>query len=347
MDADQRPFCYHLAMLSTLRPAGAAVVALLLAAPPLQAHPGPGIVVDSHGTVYFVVAGSNQVMRLRRAEGKPSVFIDDERIRLPHHLVLGRDGSLYLAADHDGRIWRADTAGKLSEYFNSSRVARPPGAPELHVGFGGEPFTLDAAGNVYALGTRRDSTLVRITSDGHLTPVAPGTQFGGLHFSSMTVGSDGVLHVSDGGRVWRVLGDTAVAITPKGAGISRITGLAVDDLGNIYAADYLGGRVVRFAQDGSVNTPSPLEQLEVKNPMGLTLANGSLFVLASPPGITAIWEVGADGARRLYHRRAPTAYLPYLMVALPLLLVVLLVLRFVERRRIKLSSPGRDASPPH
>jgi len=214
----------------------AGIVASLMFASPAAAHPGSGIVVDRNGNVFFVMLGSSAIMKLSR-DGSVRVLVDDERLRLPHHLVLGRDGALYAASDVDGKVWRVGADGSLREHFNSKRVPRAPrpGA-EVHVGAFGDPFTLDSAGNVYALGSASDSTLIRIALDGTVTPLAVNAKFGGLHFSSMTWGLDGALYVSDKTRVWRIVGDSATAIVPSGVALFRATGLAVDREGNIYVA---------------------------------------------------------------------------------------------------------------
>lgn len=298
-------------------------LATLMFASPAAAHPGSGIVVDRNGNVFFVMLGSNAIMKLSR-DGSVRVLVDDERLRLPHHLVLGKDGALYAASDFDGKVWRVGADGSLREHFNSNRVPRPaPPRSELFVGFAGDPFTLDSAGNVYALATKLDSAISRITPDGQVTPLAGNAKFGELHFSSMTWGPDGALYLSDETRVWRIVGDSATAIVPRGVELRRATGLAVDSEGNIYVADFGADRIVRLAPDGSVNTPPAVAELHLRNPTGVTLADGAIYVLDFPQNGVAVWRVRGDSVERLYSWRAWRAYqAPALLILVSLLLAL-------------------------
>lgn len=313
---------------------GVAIATLTFPAP-AGAHPGSGIVVDRQGNVYFVIGGSNVIMKLDRT-GTATAFVTDARLRVTHHLVLSKDGGLYTASDDDGRVWHVGTDGSFQEHFNSNRVPRTArGQPVVEVGSGGDPFTVDSEGNVYALASTIDSAIVRITPRGVVTPIATNARFGGLHFASMAFGADGALYVSDANRVWRVVGDRATPIVPRGIQLSLAAGLAVDGGGNIYVADYRERRVVRFTSDGSVNTPKAIERLSLRNPTGVTLAGADVYVLDSPPGGVAVWRVRDGEAERLYSRRGSEVYVRWAVPALLMLLVVLAVwnrLRSAQRK---------------
>ena len=318
------------AMRCSVRVLLVAGIATLALAEGAAAHPGSGIVVDASGNVYFVVWGTNAIMRLDR-DGRTTTFVSDERLRLPHHLVLGKDGAIYAASDYDGRIWRAGPDGSLREHFNSNRVARPEaGRAEVQVGSFGDPFTIDSMGNIYALASGNASAIIRITPDGKVTPVATTARFGALHFASMAWGADGALYLSDANRVWRIVADSAMPIVPRGVPLSQAAGLAVDGEGNIYVADYGADRVVRFNRAGSVNTPSAIARLRVRRATGVTVAGGDVYVLGSPPGGVVVWRVRGDEAKRLYSRRSSQVYLRW---ALPVLLVSLVVLMVWNRVR--------------
>jgi sugar lactone lactonase YvrE len=276
--------------------------------------------VDRSGRVFFVIAGSNVVTMLE-PNGRVRTFAQDDRLRLPHHLVLGRDGALYVASDHDGRVWRVGENGALTEYFSSKEIWNSRG---VSVGSGGDPFTVDSAGNIYALAAPNGQGIVRITNRGEVTDVAKRARFGPLHFSTMTVGPDGALYLTDGARVWRIVGDSAVPIVPRGVSLLRATGVAVDSVGNIYVADYGARRVVRFARDGSVNTPAAFKRMRLGRPTGVVLAaNGDLYVLDNRPRGAAIWRVRGEISERLYGRRDWQGYAVGLMIGLlPLLLAI-------------------------
>lgn len=256
-------------------------------------------------------------------DGRARTFVQDERLRLPHHLVLGRDGALYVASDHDGRVWRVSATGALTEYFNSTPVWNATGTM---VGSGGDPFTIDAAGNVYAVVSPLGSTIVRITPDARVTPVAARSRFGPLHFRAMAWGppGDGALYLSGEGRIWRIIGDSATAIVPRGVELHEATGISVDSVGALYVADYAARRVVRLARDGAVNTPATLARLRLHGPTGVTLGpGGEVYVLDHPSRGVAIWRVRGDRVERVYHRRDWQVYLFGSIVGLlPLLLAL-------------------------
>lgn len=322
-------------MQCSLRVLLAAGIATLALSARAEAHPGSGIVVDAQGNVYFVVWGANMIVRVDRG-GRASTFVADERLRAPHHLVLGTDGAIYAASDYDGRVWRVGPDGSLREHFNSNRAARPaPGQPEVHVGAFGDPFTMDAAGNIYALAAANASTIIRIAPDGIVTPVATSTRFGQLHFASMAWGADGALYLSDANRVWRITGDSATAITPRGVQLSQATGLAVARDGKIHVADYSARRVVRFARDGTEDTPRALERLRLRHPTGVTVDGADVYVLDNPPGGVIVWRVRDGEAERLYSRRSAAVYLRWALPAMLVLLVVLMVWNRVQRAQRK------------
>lgn len=296
---------------------------------PAQAHPGSGFVVDRAGTVYFVVYGTSRIMRVTR-DGTSSVLVDDERLRLPHHLVLDAAGALYSASDFNGKVWRVGSDGSLHLYFNSDLLPRSaPGFRTFAVGQGGDPFTLDAAGNIYALGPGDRSNIVRITPESRVTPVAAGARFGDLHFSSMAWSPAGDLYVSDETRIWRISADTAVVISPHGGALQRAAGLAVDAAGNIYVADYFGGRLVRLTPDGTIDTPPALRRLRAQHPIGVALLGDEVYILDAPPRAIAVWRVRDGKAERLFSQRDPSAYAA---AALLLLLPGLMVLQTWRRR---------------
>jgi sugar lactone lactonase YvrE len=313
-------------------------VALLAPIGSASAHPGSGILVDRNGNVYFVVLGSSTIMRLG-PDRKVVEFVTDERLRYPHHLISGRDGAMYVASDHDGRVWRVAPDGTLKEHFNSARALRPEGVSwQIQVGSGGDPFTVDSIGNVYGV-TSAGSQIVRIRADGNVTPIATNARFGILHFSSMSWGGDGALYLTDANRVWRIVGDSATAIVPRGIDLSAADGVAIDSIGSIYVADYRSG-VVRFDRNGAVSTPPAVARLRARNPTGVTLAGSDVYVLDNPPGGVAIWRVRGDRTERLYSRMSLRAYGGYLFVGGLVLLLVLVVLNSVLKAHGRQRSGG-------
>src|SRR4051812_44246121 len=147
------------------------------------AHPGAGIVVDSKGQIFFVHGIRHRIMRIDAA-GKLTTFAQGEDAKLlsvPHHLVIDKEDNLYSVGDRDNRVVRISPAGKVE-------VIYPPANEEGHkpIGSGGDPFTRDAAGNIYFahFDVGKFSEVNKIDASGTLTLFAgPGWGFadGGLH----------------------------------------------------------------------------------------------------------------------------------------------------------------------
>ena len=299
------------------------LIAALLLPSGAAAHPGAGIVVDRQGTVYFVVYGTNRIMRITRNHAA-SVLVDDERLRLPHHLVLLPDGSLLAAADLNGTVWRVAPDGSIREYF-SSRDLSPsaPGLASFLVGHWGDPFTADSAGVLYAVRTVAEPELVRVSLDSRVVRLALNARFGSLHGSAMAWGPDGALYLSDNRRIWRVSGDSATAITPRGGHLELAMGLALDSAGNLYVADHRQRQVLRLASDGTVSTPRAIESLRLFGPTGVAVHEGEVYVLDGGPSGIAVWRIADDGPVRIYRGRSRAFLLASAVLLLvPALLVV-------------------------
>jgi len=305
-----------------------AVLAMVAFPTGASAHPGSGIVVDRAGNVYFVRAGQSVVWK-RSPDGRVTKLVEADHVRLPHHLTLGRDGTLYMASDFDGRVWRVAADGSLTEQFNTNRIT---GASTVSVGSWGDPWTIDSVGNVYALAGPNGTALVRITPAGAVTPIARNARFGVLHASTMTLGGDGALYLTDANRVWRVVGDSATPIVARGVPLDGASGIAVAADGSMYVADFRSRRVIRIARDGAVTTPPVLAGINLSYPWGVTIApDGSVYVLdhlSTGRGV-AIWRVRGDVAERLYSAREASVYFA---AALVTLIPLVLALRTFERK---------------
>ena len=290
------------------------------AAAPAFAHPGAGIVVDAKGRVFFVSTFANLVMMLD-TNGKVRPFVTDPRLELPHHLVLGRDGSLYVASDHDGIVWRIGENGELTQFFSS---AVTKGRTRILVGNSGNPFTIDSAGNILAVaGEASAPGIVRI-DHGVVVPAALNAHFARLHYGAMAWGRDGALYTTDGSRVWRIRAESAQSIAAHPTPLNSAWGIVVDSAGNMYVADYGENRIVRLAPDGTINTPPALAAIRIAQPTGLALAHdGDLYVLGNPMGSVEVWQIRGGRKDRVYLARSPAALVRLgVWVALVLLVVV-------------------------
>lgn len=294
-----------------------------------DAHPGAGIVVDRQGTVYFVVFGASHLMKWRVGE-RATVFVSDDRIRLPHHLTYGDDGFIYVVSDDDGRVFRIDSTGRLTPHLDTRRARSS--RSRLQIGAWGDPFTVDSAGNIYGLGDAAAPDLVRISPTGTVEAIAADVKFGQLHFRGMAIGPDGALYLTDTSRVWRIRGDSVQAIVPGGGVLDSPAGIALDDAGNIYVAEAYAKRVVRLAPNGTVNTPAYLADVKFRGPTGVAVRGDTVYVLDNAPGSSAVWRVAPDGSGRVYTQSFWKWHLRTMVAGLPILLLTLLVADRYQKR---------------
>jgi hypothetical protein len=291
-------------------------VALLTALVPVHAvsaHPGTGIVVDAKGQVYFVHGVRHRIMRIDET-GRLTTFAqgeDGKLLSVPHHLVIDNAGNLYCVGDRDGRVCKITPDGKIEQIY-------PP--TDWHgigfIGAGGDPFTRDAAGNLYCVHYRQSqhSQIVKIGLDGRLISLAGGdwgfadgrggqAKFGALHGAAFAWAADGDLLLTDNGTSVRKIGADGTVTTVAGNGEAGYVdgpataarfrlamGLVVDTRGNIYVADSGNRRLRRIAPDGVVSTiagsgksggaDGPALQASFTDPSGVAIGrDGTLYVL--------------------------------------------------------------------
>ena len=250
---------------------------LLLALVPfvLSAHPGPGIVVDSEGSVCFT-CGSG-IVRVDPTGTARIIFPDPQRTRFfqLHHLFTDAQRHLYTAADTGSGIWKISPDDKLSRFFPPPNEDR-----SILIGLGGDPFCLDQAGNIFAVNSQQDkfTQLLKITAQGKITLLAGGdwghadgpaehARFGDLHGGAMLLAADGSLYLTDDGRCLRKITldgtvSTLAGGTERGfadgsgtqARFDGACGLAADGNGNIYIADGSNHRIRRITPQGNTTT---------------------------------------------------------------------------------------------
>ena len=316
----------------------AAFVLCTLCGTPALAHPGSGIVVDRHGQVYFVVPGQSHIMKID-GEGRLTTFVSDDRLRLPHHLVIDEEGNIYTASDDDGIVWRISPDGSMSQFFSISGGGE---RPHMLLGMYGDPFTIDPAGNIYCTlsnpqQNRFQNRIFRIDSSGEAILLAgsnPGyadgrgsdAQFESLHYSSMALGPDGLLYVTDRAHVRTVTPDGSVStLAMGGAEIFWGSGLAVDGQSNVYVADYRGRRVLKIDPDGQATTVAG--PARVFAPVGVALGpDGNIYILDADTFGTRVLKVSVGGnvttLATLGGSAIQIAMISVIALGLPLLLVI-------------------------
>jgi streptogramin lyase len=250
-------------------------VVLLGAEMLLRAHPGSGIAADEQGRV-FVAIGSFVVMI--DTNGQTQTIVSDpknEKFYQLHHIRRAPDGGMVTASDLGDAVWRFTAEGSLSRFY--------PGAQQdgvLRVGSGGDPFEVDAAGNIYTINSRQFqfTQILKISPQGRISILAGGdwghadgagaqARFADLHGGSLAAGPDGRLYLTDDGRyVRRITRDGVVSTLAGGATVgfeegpggkarfNQAMGLVVDGAGNVLVADSGNHRIRQITTSGQVST---------------------------------------------------------------------------------------------
>lgn len=306
------------------RTLGLTLVALLVLPPASAAHPGVGLLVGPDGTVYFVLSGPYPVMMLRPGS-EPEFVTVDTQPRFAHHLAWLADGRILTATDQ-GELFVMVVGGRAELYLAEDAVDRlresdaiPRTMPTslrtslgVPVGFGGDPFTVDREGRVYAVHrwnvafSGMMSRVLRISPDGTLESFAGGRRrardgdgdaagLRNLHYGAMVWGADGGLYVSERERVRRIGPDGEVTTLQPEFDIAA--GLAAGPDGSILVVEARPNRVVRVDPSGArteVVTAGRFSRF--RSLVGVALGpDGSLFLKDHPGDATRIWRVTDGG----------------------------------------------------
>lgn len=258
----------------------AAILAMAHAGGPrAAAHPGCGIVVDSAGRVYFIDFTGDRILRADE-NGRITTFADGRsgvRFSVPHHLKIDGAGNIYTASDRGGVVVRFDPRGAATQIY-------PPtewcgfGC----VGGGGDPFAVDAQGNVICLNSRQNdfSQILRLSprgridvlvssAEGFVDGPAGTARIGHLHDSAFLCGADGSVFFTHGpairsvrpdGSVVTIAGDPEPGVKDgkgRAARFGWCQGLADDPRGKFVVADY-GNHTIRLVdREDEVRTLTP------------------------------------------------------------------------------------------
>lgn len=222
------------------------VIALLLAAAPLLAHPPVSVVVDAEGNLYY-----SDLARVWRVapDGTKSVAVPNVHT---HELWLDADGMLY-GEDlrHERNQWSHAVWKRSAKGHVSWVIARRAGFLTNY------SFVRDAAGNMYSASDDR-KTLRRRARDGRVTTLARG--FREIRWIHAT--PRGTVFFVDHGAVYRV-SDGKLTQLARGLGEERhaLMGLWSDRAENVFVADHAKREVKRITSRGEVKvvakSPAP------------------------------------------------------------------------------------------
>jgi sugar lactone lactonase YvrE len=304
----------------------------LLCAPLADAHPGPGIVVNPKGEVYFVDSFRGRIMKLDAA-GKITVFVESKEgknLSHLHHLIIDKHGNLYSVSDEPG-----STVWKITPQAEMTAVHSPKdGQDKLGLGVNGFPFTIDADGNLYFVPGRppEDSRIYKMSPNGKVTAFAGGrrghadgkgdrAQFGFLYTGCFAWGPKGEMYLTDTNCVRKITADgtvTTIAGGPEGgyadgaskeAKFESAHGVTCDIQGNLYLAEYSNRRIRKITPDGIVTTlagsgksgsdDGTALKATFKGPIGVAVSKaGSIYVLdysTTEPEPTRVRKISPEG----------------------------------------------------
>lgn len=275
----------------------AAVTLQLLLAQAAWAHPGTGIVVDRQGRVFFT--DLKRIWLWEPGGGLTAVVSGKHS----HAIRLDAAGNLegeHLTYDSANARWWT-SAWRLAPDGTVSDTAAPvEGFPDLFT-----PAVAPDGTRYYARvdNNRRDvSEIHRQKPDGSGDVVAGGVygyadglgreaRFGPI--GAIAVGPGGDLYVTDEVSVRKVTTGGRVTTLARGGPLlkpsfvsrvlsgrfGKMMGLAVDARGEVFAANYGGGRVVKVSPSGKVT--SVIESRNPWSPSGVALCGTDIYVLES------------------------------------------------------------------
>jgi sugar lactone lactonase YvrE len=297
-----------------------------------DAHPGPGIVVNAKGEVYFVDPFRSRIMKFDAA-GKMTVFVESKEgknLSHLHHLIFDKRGNLYSVSDEPGStVWKITPKAEMTAVYTPADRQ-----DKLCLGVNGFPFTIDDDRNLYFVpgSPPNDSRIYKMSSDGKVTDFAGGArghadgkrdraQFGLLYTGCFAWGPKGELYLTDTTSVRKIAADgtvTTIAGGPDGgyadgagreAKFDGAHGVTCDTQGNLYVAEHSNRRIRKITPYGNVTTlagsgrsgsdDGPALKATFKGPVGIAVSReGTIYVLdysTGDPGPTKVRKISRDG----------------------------------------------------
>ena len=201
-----------------------------------------GTVVDGSGNIFVVDTNNKRVEKFNSSGGYLSQFgnplAGNGQLSAPAGLALN-GGTLYVADAGDNTVQLFDTTGKYQFQFGG--VGSGSGL------FSNGPYgiALDSNGYVFAA-DRSPGSIQQFDGLGGFI-----NQFS-IFNNDLTIGTNGVIYVSDSSNAIQVLnpsGDVILAFGGSGSGDGKFNnpyGVAVDSSGNIFVADSGNNRIEKF-----------------------------------------------------------------------------------------------------
>lgn len=205
-------------------------------------------------------------------------------LRLPSDVDVGPDGSIYIADSGNQRVWKVTTDGVVTSFAGNGMLGSSgDGGPGANATLNMPcAVAADSNGNVYISDTL-NQRVRRVAADGTITTVAGTGEEGyagddgpavAAHLNSpvgVAVDTAGNVYIADAnnnrirkvrvsdGKITTIAGNGQVGFGGDGgpatsALLNFPTGVAVDEIGNVYIADIENVRIRRVSTDGNIST---------------------------------------------------------------------------------------------
>ena len=237
---------------------------------------GPsGVAVDSAGNFYIADTANNRVRKVDTTgmittvtgdgnanyEGDGGSAVSAE-VNGPTDVAVDSAGNIYIADNGNNRVRRVDTSGNINLVAgNGSATASGDGGPATSAGLSVWGIALDPAGNLYIADY--------------------------LNHQVRKVNPNGLISAFAGDGTQGVSGDNGPALS---ANLNTPEGLAVDDAGDVYISDDIGGvrkvdtlgiitTVAGGATEAFTGDGGPATQASLDHPHGVWVDNlGNIFI---------------------------------------------------------------------
>ena len=258
-----------------------------------KAHVGTGIDLDRQGRVYFTDTYHNCVWRLE-TNGTLTKVLDGVHL---DYLIVGEDGYLYMIKDG---VWKTSPQGEMTEVLNQTQFPAGPGRLLCIDRQANSYFVEPNSGAIPQIYRRSRDGKVSLIASGGDPQQQPATMFS--HINSAVCAADGSLYLRDDQSIHRIAPDGRIATLAHGEDATaaeggeerlvRTMGMTVDEVGNVYVANYWKRAVMKVTPDGQVSTLITSRWPWV--PVGVASSGGDIYVLermGNPYGPSSLMEV--------------------------------------------------------